>query len=130
MVTERNRRRQRTTGEQRSAQIKRRRKLLREKAPEHYLWQNTQRRAIKKGLDFNLERTDLVVPDRCPVLGLILDFGVHHSEPNYPTVDRVDNRFGYVKGNVRVISWRANWLKGNATVDELRKLVLYMEGKL
>jgi hypothetical protein len=29
---------------------------------------------------------------------------------------------GYVRGNVIIVSWRANRIKGNATVDELQLL--------
>lgn len=37
---------------------------------------------------------------------------------------------GYVKGNVRVISYRANALKRDASVQELEAVVLYMKGLL
>jgi hypothetical protein len=42
--------------------------------------------------------------------------------------DRKDNARGYVKDNVRVISWRANRLKSDATLEELRLLVRDLEG--
>ena len=40
-----------------------------------------------------------------------------------PSLDRIDGAKGYVKGNVRVISHRANMLKNDATIEEL-ELVL------
>ncbi len=46
---------------------------------------------------------------------------------NYSTLDRVVPSLGYVKGNVRVISFRANRLKNNATIDEIRAILAYME---
>lgn len=42
---------------------------------------------------------------------------------NAPSIDRFDNNKGYEKGNVAVISWRANNLKRDATLDELQKVV-------
>jgi len=45
-----------------------------------------------------------------------------------PSVDRFDNTKGYTRDNIRVISLRANLLKKDATVDEVRKLLVYMEG--
>jgi hypothetical protein len=48
--------------------------------------------------------------------------------PQAASVDRIDNARGYVAGNVCIISQRANLLKKDATVDEVRSLLRYMEG--
>ena len=80
------------------------------------------------GLDFNLEYQDIVIPRRCPVLGIPLKTGgrLRSEIANSPSVDRVDNQRGYVKGNIRVISHRANSLKSDATLDELRRVCRYV----
>jgi len=44
-----------------------------------------------------------------------------------PTVDRIDNRLGYVKGNIEVISYKANRIKGHLTVSEIEMLLKYMK---
>ena len=62
------------------------------------------------------------------MLGLKLNYGPGGSmDPDRATIDRLDGRRGYVKGNVRVICYRANSLKSNATVKELRAVLRYME---
>ena len=85
------------------------------------------------GREFNLELEDIVIPSHCPVLGIELFVTInwevrntwHH--PNTPSLDRVDNSKGYVKGNVQVISMRANQLKSGATLEESRAITAYME---
>lgn len=81
-------------------------------------------RAKERGFEFNLTETDLVIPDVCPVLGLVLKVSTGNAKPNSPALDRIDNTKGYVKGNVRVISNRANSLKSDATKEELKLLAL------
>ncbi len=44
-----------------------------------------------------------------------------------PSLDRIDSSLGYVKGNVWVISWRANHIKTDASLEELKQLVAGLE---
>jgi uncharacterized membrane protein len=44
------------------------------------------------------------------------------------SLDRVDNTKGYVKGNVKVISFWANQMKGNMDVEQVEALLKYMKG--
>jgi hypothetical protein len=82
-------------------------------------------RAQKKDLPFNLELDDIVIPDVCPVLGIPLEPGTRKIHWNAPTLDRIHLDQGYVKGNIVVISWRANFIRSNATLDELEKVLAY-----
>lgn len=82
------------------------------------LYYGAKHRASKAGLDFDLEPSDVSIPEFCPWLGLKLEAG-GGKKPTSPSIDRIDNARGYVKGNVEVISWRANDLKRTATFDEL-----------
>lgn len=80
-------------------------------------------RAKRDGLAFDLQPGDIHVPDLCPVLGLPLFHKTGKGGgPNSPSLDRIDSSKGYVKGNVVVVSWRANAAKKDSTVDELERL--------
>jgi hypothetical protein len=48
-------------------------------------------------------------------------------QDNAASIDRIDSTKGYLPGNVQVISYRANILKQNATLHELKCLVRHME---
>jgi hypothetical protein len=90
------------------------------------LFRNAKQSARKHGLEFNIDHNDVSVPDKCPVLGIPLFRTEGKRTPNTPSIDRINNDRGYVKGNVAVISWRANELKRDATVEELESVVHYM----
>jgi hypothetical protein len=85
-----------------------------------------QMRAKSAGLAFNITVADIMIPTHCPVLGLKLVGVKGKRVPTAPSLDRFDNKLGYVKGNVRVISWRANMLKRDGTLEEFEKIVAYM----
>lgn len=80
-------------------------------------------RAKKKALPFNITAEDLIVPEKCPVLGIPIILGAGKNSPNSPSVDRMIPERGYVKGNVSVISLRANILKRDCTDPEELALV-------
>ncbi len=94
--------------------------------PEAYMISRVRSRARKEGLPFNLEPADIHIPEYCPVFPeLKLEFSVGRGirPDNIPTLDRVIPALGYVKGNVAVISMRANRLKSDASAEELQRIV-------
>lgn len=90
------------------------------KTPEYRLFLQAKARAKQKGIPFNLEIKDIIIPTNCPVLGIALKRGGGKPCRQSPSVDKIRPELGYVRGNVRVISWRANLLKSNGTAEELR----------
>jgi hypothetical protein len=78
-------------------------------------------RAKKKGIEFNLELSDVVIPKVCPVLKILLSAGSSSGGPRgcSPSLDRIDNTKGYIKGNVQVMSHKANTMKHCADNNEL-----------
>lgn len=83
-------------------------------------------RAKCKNIPFNITTEDLEKIDICPVLGIPI-FTHSLNNPNAPSIDRIIPALGYVKGNVKIISRRANTLKGDATVDEIKKVLTYVQ---
>lgn len=100
----------------------------------HRVWSRThirtvmiysaKHRAKRDGVPFRITRGDIEVPECCPVLGHKLEIGTRQSHEWAPTLDRIIPGLGYVLGNIRVISHRANRLKADATQEELHLLYL------
>jgi hypothetical protein len=87
-----------------------------------------KRRAKSKGLDFDIEIGDIQIPERCPLLGIEIWVAGGVQTSASPSLDRIDPSLGYTKGNVWVISHRANTIKSDATLAELRLIALNLEG--
>lgn len=97
--------------------------------PVGVLLRSAKRRALRRGLPFDLTADDIVVPAFCPVLGIPLfrAVGAPAQGPHSPTLDRVVPDLGYVSGNVRVISSRANQIKSDATPAELLQVACFYQ---
>ena len=94
------------------------------------LFREGRRRAREKGLQFSIRLDDVPgIPSHCPILGIPIVAGQSNLHPGSPSLDRIDSDLGYIAGNVRVISHRANVLKSNITLEQARALVRYMEGR-
>lgn len=83
----------------------------------------------KRGISFDLdaEYLESIWTERCPVFGV--EFVKHDKTHDYsPALDRIDPSRGYTKGNVVYISARANRIKYDASPEELRKVLDFVEG--
>jgi hypothetical protein len=92
-------------------------------------------RANNKNLLFDLDRNYIrsIVPSHCPIFNIPLEWTLQRGNgssplPNSPSLDRIDPAKGYVKGNVWIISHRANAIKNDASHEEL-KLVTEAVGR-
>jgi len=79
-------------------------------------------RAKQNDIPFNITKDDINVPKNCPVLGIPLIVGNNVMSDNSPTIDRIVPEKGYTKGNVVVISARANRLKSDASIYEMQQI--------
>lgn len=99
-----------------------------QKHPKKYLLAAAKTRSRLNQLEFNITEDDIIIPEVCPILGVKLN-PVHYSKydkENSPCLDRINNDRGYVKGNIAVISFKANRLKGSLTKELLERLLVYV----
>jgi hypothetical protein len=92
---------------------------------------SARRRAVKRGLDFDLDECWLIgklamISTRCPALGTLLKFSAKGYDPSSASLDRILPNLGYVKGNVEIISRRANTIKNDATPEELVRIARWV----
>ena len=112
------------------------RRQLHRKDPRKVMLVHARQRAKKNNLDFNIGYDDITIPKVCPLLGIPIYVTNNIVGANSPTIDRIICEKGYVKGNVMVISHKANTVKSNLTITELElliknlKRVLYKEEEL
>lgn len=88
----------------------------------------TRRYAAKsRFIPFELTFKDITWPERCPILGILLDYSYgdkgHGGCMNSPSLDRIDPRRGYTLDNYQVISNRANTIKSDAEAYELARVL-------
>lgn len=82
-------------------------------------------RAKTKNIPFDLTEDylkSIFNSNLCPILGITIDIGSSNIW-NKPSLDRINPNLGYIQGNVRFISNRANVLRNNATIRELELIL-------
>ena len=98
--------------------------------PEKKLLGAARQRARRLGLPFNLVLSDITIPAVCPVLGISLTLdNTCADRESAPSLDRLIPALGYISGNVEVISYRANRIKNDATLAEIKAVAKYMESR-
>lgn len=102
-------------------------KLRRAWSHSKWLYHIGRARARQKNIEWNLEISDIVVPKRCPVLGMKLVMNSVTPKNNSATIDRINPKIGYIKSNVAVISHLANKIKNNATCEEIKKTYQWLK---
>jgi hypothetical protein len=92
--------------------------------PERILLRAAKSRAKKNKLEFNIDEFDIIIPEFCPILKIKLEIATGRGPKNHsPSLDRINNNLGYIKGNVRVISFRANSLRKDGLLEEFEAIV-------
>jgi len=106
--------------------------------PKTALFYGAKNRAKRKGIPYSLNPDEFTIPDICPVLGIPIKSksgtspnkkrkisGVWHDDS--PSLDRIDNSLGYIKGNIVIVSGRANRLKSDASISELKAIIKWYD---
>jgi hypothetical protein len=89
--------------------------------PRELILQRAKIRARIEHLPFNLVKEDIILPKICPVFGfkLIRNRGAKTAAYNSYSIDKIVPSLGYIKGNIQILSYKANVMKHNATQKEL-----------
>jgi hypothetical protein len=78
-------------------------------------------RAKRNGLEFDIDISDVDIPNVCPILKIPLDHSRGKGRRfNGASLDRINPKLGYIKGNVWVISDLANMMKSYASIAQLK----------
>jgi hypothetical protein len=108
---------------------KNRKKYRENKRYVYAMVKRTEHRAMEKNLPFDLSVSDIVIPEFCPILNVKLEIARGgENRDNSPSIDKIDPKAGYVKGNIQIISMKANRIKTNATVSDIERVLEYLKG--
>lgn len=92
----------------------------------HRMLVEAKSRAKSRSLQYDITSDDVKWNDICPVFGIPITISRSKGrggDCNSPSLDRINNSLGYEKGNVRIISNRANKLKNSMTRQECELLL-------
>jgi hypothetical protein len=89
-----------------------------------YIWDTAKHRARRRNVPFTIKLEDIIIPETCIVLGIPLD---SRNRDYNPTIDEIVQGEGYVPGNFCIISGRANRIKSDATLQELKAITCYVD---
>ena len=87
------------------------------KDPESHILFRARDSARRKGYKFNLEHDDIFIPEYCPLLNIKLTYNDAWASPS---IDRINPKLGYIKGNVWIISRKANMMKQDISIELLK----------
>lgn len=83
---------------------------------ERRMFDRTKSRAKMNNIPFNIDLEDIIIPKYCP----ILEIEMKYNTKTAPSIDRIIPELGYIKGNILIISRKANTMKNDASLNELK----------
>ena len=110
--------------------IRERERTTRVKNRERYFLIKAKGEAKRRNIPFSLTKEDITIPERCSIFGIPLFWTPKKKADNTPSLDKIIPRLGYVKGNIQIISWKANRIKSDATLNELIKIGEWAKSQL
>ncbi len=110
------------------AEIKQHNRKYREENWRSVLLSTLKARAKKRSIDIdpNLSMNDIPDPTekKCPVFNCVYVMGSRNKHAFSATVDRINHKLGYIKGNLQLLSSLANDIKSNADPGIIRRVGL------
>lgn len=83
--------------------------------------------AQQQGWTWDLSFGDIEWPTHCPILGIELNYFSEVRAEDSPSFDQIVPAKGYIKGNVIIMSWRANRIKNDGSAQEHRKIAEFLD---
>jgi hypothetical protein len=80
---------------------------------------------FKDALDFTIYLKS-IAPEVCPVFGVPMTTGKRVLHDWSPSVDKIDKKKGYVRGNIQIISYLANAMKRDASPERLNQFARWV----
>jgi len=104
-----------------------RREKGRKQNPKTEMLRRAEKRSKSKGIKFSITEDDIDIPQICPILRKPLVFSNSKSINRFaPSLDRIYIEDGYTPENVAVISYKANTMKSDASIEELQLFALWV----
>lgn len=93
------------------------------------IYNNKKQSAKLKNISFSITKNDLrsILVSYCPILKIPINYQASKANPNGFSIDRINPNLGYILGNCRVISFKANAAKWKASKDDIKKIFKYMK---
>lgn len=71
-------------------------------------------------------------PTHCACCGKTINYALapdkfNEKNPDFPSIDRIDNTKGYVADNIGIVCFSCNTLKGKASIIQLEKMLNYVK---
>ena len=92
-----------------------------------YILAKCKTRSKTKNLSYQIDKTMLIIPKYCPILGIEIKIDNNVVNDSSPSLDRIDNTKGYTNDNICFISFKANSIKSFGTVEDHEKIIKYMK---
>lgn len=89
-------------------------------------FRSKQSNCTRLGKVWDIKFGDLDWPTHCPILGIELDYFNVFRQENSPSFDQINPNKGYVKGNVAIISYRANRIKNDGSAEEHQRIAEWL----
>ena len=106
-------------------------KEKRQQDPCRFLYYSAKKRSKNQGIKFEISKQDIIniypKNNLCPMLNIEIYPNQDKMRDNSPSLDRIIPNVGYTKDNIIVISYKANRIKNDATLQELKCIVSYLE---
>ena len=110
----------------RAEQVKAKMRATHVQDPRRRMVYAARKRARRDGVPFDIVYTDFTMPAICPITERPFVIGRGRPVDDSPSLDRLIPALGYVKGNVAVLSHRANKIKNDATPELLMRAAQWL----